>query len=44
MLFAYAILHREPEIMQFLSLPPIALGMILLTRRKALPAEALEEV
>lgn len=44
MLFAYVLLQRQPELTQFLSLPPIALGMILLTRRRALPAEVLEEV
>lgn len=44
MLFAYLLLRQAPEWAQLLSLPPIAAGMFLLTRKKALPREALEEV
>lgn len=44
MFFAYALLHQAPEWVQLLSLPPIAVGMYLLTKKPALPAGALEEV
>lgn len=44
MLFAYVLLNQAPEWVQLLSLPPIAVGMYLLTKKPALPTEALEEV
>lgn len=44
MLFAYVILGQAPEWMQLLSLPPIAAGMFLLTRKPAIEPEALDEV
>ncbi len=44
MLFAYAILSQKPELVQFYSLPPIIVGMFLLTRKTRMPVEALQEV
>lgn len=44
MFFAYVLLSQTPEWVQLFSLPPIAVGMYLLTKKPALPAEALEEV
>jgi len=44
MLFAYVLLSQTPEWVQLLSLPPVALGMYLLTKKPALPIGALEEV
>lgn len=44
MIFAYLLLSQAPEWVQLLSLPPIAAGMYLLTKKPALPVEALEEV
>ncbi|MBP9850964.1 MAG: DMT family transporter [Candidatus Peribacteraceae bacterium] len=43
MIFAYLLLSQSPEWVQMLSLPPIAVGMYLLTKKPALPVEALEE-
>lgn len=44
MFFAYVLLSQTPEWVQLFSLPPIAVGMYLLTKKPALPAGALEEV
>lgn len=44
MFFAYVLLSQAPEWVQLFSLPPVALGMYLLTKKPALPAQALEEV
>ncbi len=44
MLFAYLLLGQSPQWMQLLSLPPIALGMFLLTKKPAIEPEALDEV
>ena len=44
MLFAYVLLHQAPEWVQLLSLPPIAVGMYLLTKKPLTAPEALEEV
>lgn len=44
MLFAFAILGDIPELAQLLSLPLLALGMILLTRKKGVSVSALEAI
>ncbi len=42
--FAYLFLSQQPEWTQLLSLPPLALGMYLLTKKRGVEKEALEEV
>lgn len=42
--FAYVMLQQQPEWMQLLSLPPLALGMYLLTKKHGVEKEALEQV
>lgn len=44
MLYALVILGTHPSVSQFYSLPPMILGMFLLTRKRGVRAEALEEV
>lgn len=44
MVFAFFILHQAPQVIQLLSLPPMVLGMFLLTRRPPVAASGLMEI